>query len=153
MVARILSNSDLITVSKPCSKMSEQLFILASRKKFRFPSTKGELVVEQLWEMPLTSRNGFSVNDVAIAVKRELKSLEEESFVEITPNPRRDELASMLEILKTVIATRQEESRQKTEAAAKESLRRELQEAIATKKRENLTSGTLEELEARLAAI
>jgi hypothetical protein len=133
--------------------MSEQLFILASRKKFRFPSDKGDLVVEQLWEMPLTSRNGFSVNDVAIQVKRELKSLEEDSFVEISPNPRRDDLAAMLEILKTVIAVRQEESRQKTEAAAKASLRKELQEAIAAKKKENLTSGSLEELEARLAAL
>ncbi len=133
--------------------MSEQLFILASRKKFRFPSDKGDLVVEQLWEMPLTSRNGFSVNDVAIQVKRELRSLEEDSFVEISSNPRRDDLAAMLEILKTVIAVRQEESRQKTEAAAKASQRKELQEAIAAKKKENLTSGSLEELEARLAAL
>lgn len=110
-------------------------------------------MVEQLWEMPLTSRNGFSVNDVAIAVKRELRSLEEESFVEVAPNPRRDDLSAMLDILKEVIATRQEESRQRTEAAAKDSLRKELREAIDAKKKENLMSGSIEELEARLAAI
>ena len=77
--------------------MSENLFLLASRKKFRFPSVKGDLVVEQLWEMPLTSKNGFSVNDVAMAVKKELRTLEEDSFVEVSPNPRRDDLGAMLD--------------------------------------------------------
>lgn len=129
------------------------LFMLASREKFRFPSDKGDLTVEQLWDMPLTANNGFSVNNVAITVKRELRSLEEESFVEVAPNPRRDDLSAMLEILKTIIAIRQEENRKKTEAAARASEIKELQEAIVLKKRETLTSGSIEDLEAKLASL
>lgn len=133
--------------------MSENLFLLASRQKFRFPSTKGDLVVEQLWEMPLTSKNGFSVNDVAMAVKKELRTLEEDSFVEVSPNPRRDDLGAMLEILKTVISVRQEESRLKTEAAARATQAQKLREAIEAKKQQNLESSSIEELEAQLAAL
>ena len=134
--------------------MSEvNLFLLASRKKLRFPSDRGDLTTEQLWDIPLTSRSGFSVNNIAIAVNNELKSLEEESFVETSQNPRRDDLRAMLEILKTVIAVRQEEGKRRSEAAERASMREQIREAIEAKRREGLASSSLEELQARLAAL
>lgn len=134
--------------------MSEvNLFLLASRKKLRFPSDRGDLTTEQLWDIPLTSRSGFSVNNIAIAVNNELKSLEEESFVETSRNPRRDDLRAMLDILKTVIAVRQEEGKKRSEAAERASMREQIREAIEAKRREGLASSSLEELQARLAAL
>lgn len=134
--------------------MSEvNLFLLASRKKFRFPSDRGDLTVEQLWDIPLTSRSGFSVNNIAIAVNNELKSLEEESFVETSQNPRRDDLRAMLDILKAVIAIRQEEAKKRSEAAERASMRAQIQEAIEAKKREGLASASLEELQSKLAEL
>lgn len=127
--------------------MSEiNLFYIASRSKFRFPSTKGDLTVEQLWEMPLTSRNGFSVNDVAIRVNSELKSLEEESFVETSSNPRRTELRQMLDLIKTIIATRKQENEEATEAARKASLRKQIMDTIATKEKDQLSTMSIDEL-------
>jgi hypothetical protein len=128
----------------------DSLFLAATRNKLRFPSTRGDLVVEQLWDIPLTSKSGFSVNDIAVAVNRELKSLQDESFVDTSVNPRRDELFLSLEILKEVIRIRQDEAKQRTASAARESLRRQIQDAIATKQQEELTSGSVEELQARL---
>lgn len=134
--------------------MSEvNLFLLASRKKFRFPSDRGHLTVEQLWDIPLTSRSGFSVNNIAIAVNSELKSLEEESFVETSQNPRRDDLRAMLDILKAIIAVRQEEAKKRSEAAERASMREQIREAIEIKKREGLASASLEELHAKLAEL
>lgn len=134
--------------------MSEvNLFLLASRKKFRFPSERGELTVEQLWDIPLTSRNGFSVNNIAIEVNRELKSLEEESFVETSKNPRRDTLRAMLELLKSVISVRQEEAQKASEAAERATRRQAIMAAIEAKEREGLLSAPLDELKLQLAAL
>jgi hypothetical protein len=130
-----------------------EIFIEATRKKFRFPSDKGELTVEQLWDLPLTSRNGFNLNSVAIAVNTELRGLTEESFVEVNPNPRRSQLRDMLEIIKYVIATKQEENKAANERAAKETLKERIREAIAAKRNEQLNSTSLEELESQLAAL
>jgi hypothetical protein len=130
-----------------------EIFIEATRKKFRFPSEKGELTVEQLWDLPLTSRNGFNLNSVAIAVNTELRGLTEESFVEVNPNPRRAQLRDMREIIKYVIATKQEENKAANERAAKETLKERIREAIAAKRNEQLNSTSLEELEAQLAAL
>lgn len=114
---------------------------------------RGDLHLEQLWDMPLSARNGFSLDAVAVTVNRELKSMQEESFVEVSPNPRRGELEAMLEIVKTVIAIKQQEAKQKAEAESKTALKRQIREAIETKKQEGLASASLEELQAKLAEL
>lgn len=134
--------------------MSESnLFITASRKKFRFASERGDLTVENLWDLPLTSKNGFNLNAVAITVNAELKSLAEESFVETSTNPRRKDLENMLEIVKYVIAVKQDEAKAATERVAKQELKRKLREAIEAKEGEALQSASLEDLKAQLAAL
>lgn len=134
--------------------MSESnLFITASRKKFRFASERGDLTVENLWDLPLTSKNGFNLNAVAITVNAELKSLAEESFVETSTNPRRKDLENMLEIVKYVIAVKQDEAKAATERVAKQDLKRKLREAIEAKEGEALQSASLEDLKAQLAAL
>lgn len=131
----------------------DELFMIASRKKLRFTSDRGDLVVEQLWDMPLTAKNGFSLNSLAIAVNKELKSYEEESFVETSTNPRRNDLAIMLEILKIVIAIKQKEDKDRKEAASRAAMRQQIREAIEAKRQEGLSSLSLEDLEARLAEL
>ena len=129
------------------------LFITSSRKKFRFASERGDLTVENLWDLPLTSKNGFNLNAVAIGVNAELKSLAEESFVETSTNPRRKDLENMLEIVKYVIAVKQDEAKAATERVAKQELKRKLREAIEAKEGEALQSASLEDLKAQLAAL
>lgn len=129
------------------------LFVTASRKKFRFASERGELNIEQLWDLPLTSKNGFNLNAVAITVNSELKGLAEESFVETSSNPRRRELEQMLEIVKFIIAAKQDETKAASERLAKQAMRRKLQEAIEAKEDQALVGSSIEELKAQLAAL
>lgn len=132
--------------------MSE-LFITASRRKFRFPSDRGDLTVEQLWDLPLISRNGFNLNSVAIAINTELKGVAEESFVNTSSNPLRKDLENKLEIVKFVIGIKQEESTAANERIRKQELKRKLQEAIEVKEGQALLDASLEELKTQLAAI
>jgi hypothetical protein len=129
------------------------LFIVASRRKFRFASERGDLSLEQLWDLPLTSKNGFNLNAVAIAVNSELKGLAEESFVETSTNPRRRELEQMLEVVKYVISVKQEEAKAAQERVAKQELKRKLQDAIAAKEGRALLDASLDDLRAQLASI
>jgi len=129
------------------------LFVVASRRKFRFASERGDLSVEQLWDLPLTSKNGFNLNAVAIAVNSELKGLAEESFVETSTNPRRRELEQMLEVVKYVISVKQEEAKAAQERVAKQELKRKLQDAIAAKEGQALLDASLDDLRAQLASI
>lgn len=133
--------------------MTTNLFLIASRNKYRFPSEKGYLTVEQLWDLPLSSRTKFDLNNVAIAVNNELKSIAEESFVEASSNPRKGELERQLEIVKLIIATKQEENQKATDRAAKAALKAKIQEAIDAKKDDALRSASLEDLQAQLAAL
>lgn len=134
----------------------ESLFLLAARSKFRFPSTAGHLTAEMLWDLPLkTSRsNQASLNEVAVEINRKLKELGEESFVEHDAcTTERSDYQAQLDLVKFVIATKQEEARAATERRAKESLKAQIREAIAVKKSEALSSASLEDLEAQLAAL
>jgi len=58
------------------------MFEKASRSKLRFMSTKGLLTVEDLWDIPLTSKNGVSLDDIAKSLHKQIKESEETSFVE-----------------------------------------------------------------------
>jgi len=98
------------------------------------------------WANAAVARNGFSINDVAIRVNSELKSLEEESFVETSSNPRRTELRQMLDLIKIIIATRKKENEEATEAARKASLRKQIMDTIAAKEKDQLSTMSIDEL-------
>ncbi|MEW2477352.1 MULTISPECIES: hypothetical protein [Micromonospora] len=122
------------------------LFEKATREKFRYPSTKGLLTTEQLWELPLTAKSGFSLDDVARAVNAELKAVDTESFVATETNPAKATLETKLEVVKHVIAIRIAED-QAAKAAAAKKLEKEKLLAVLGRKQdavlENLTEAEL----------
>lgn len=82
------------------------IFETASRNKLRFQSTFGSLSVEQLWDLPLTSRGSSDdLDSLAKAANRDLKELEEESFV-VKSSIAKSELELPLEILKHIISSK-----------------------------------------------
>lgn len=133
--------------------MSKDLFLIASRQKYRFPSSRGELPSEQLWDIPLLSTNGFCLNEIAVALNTELKSLEETSFVAPLVNPRREEISDMLEIVKTVIAVKQKEAKEKTEETVRAQKKEKIRDLIEQKRTEGLAASSIDELEAMLAQL
>ena len=86
----------------------DNLFLQATREKFRFESPKGDLSVEQLWDLPLTSRTGFDLDTVAKAVNADLKASNEESFVNVNNNPAVSRLQAKLEVVKAIIEVKLE---------------------------------------------
>lgn len=80
------------------------LFEIATREKFRFASIKGELTVEQLWDVSLTSKTGFDLDTIACTVNQELKETDTESFVQTTVSSKRELLQQKLDIVKHIIA-------------------------------------------------
>ena len=127
------------------------LFEEASRTKLRFASNKGPLMAEQLWDLPLTSKSGFSLDDLARDVHKELKELDEVSFVATSTNPAKPVNELRMAILKHIIAIRVEENRAATERKAAQERVAMLEGLVAERKVEALKNRPVEELEAELA--
>jgi hypothetical protein len=129
------------------------IFEAASRQKLRFPSVRGELTAEQLWDLPLTARNDLSLDAVARAVNTELRASTTESFVATVRNAKADDYAVCLEIVKHIIAVRLEENANRTAAAARAAQREKIMSIMASKQDQVLEGKTLEELQAELLAL
>ena len=131
----------------------DNLFLQATREKFRFASPKGDLSAEQLWDLPLTSRTGFDLDTVAKAVNANLKSSNEESFVNVSNNPAVSRLQAQLEVVKAIIEVklaRAEATKKRVEKAAE---RPRLMEVLHSKKDQELQGLSLEEIERRLSQL
>lgn len=122
------------------------LFEKASRQKLRFDTVKGSLTIEDLWDLPLTSQRGASLDEIAKGLNRELKDTAQESFV--LPATTTNTLAQLkFDIVKHVIDVRQAENAAalvKREAAEK---KQRILGIIAKKQDEKLENTSLEELE------
>jgi len=130
------------------------IYKFAAQNSLRFPSLRGDLTAEQLFQLPLKARTGFDLDTVARTINAELKGASEESFVEdATADPRKQALAVSLDIVKDVIATKQAENRAAAARVQRAAERKKILDVIATKKDEKLSAASLEELEKQLAAL
>lgn len=123
----------------------------ATRNKLRFSSVRGDLTVEQLWDLPLSSKTGLDLDTVAKAVSRELNALAEESFVQTKSSPQKTLLALKLEIVVDVIHTIEAENEERRKRADKLAEKAFLEEVLHSKKEDALKGLSVEELEKRLA--
>jgi len=123
-------------------------FKIAARRKSRFPTSRGALTAEQLYDLGLAD-----LDTTARAINTELKSLTEDSFVALKPDPRKGELTDMLELVKEVIADKLADKARAEKRQTKAGLRRTLSEALARKKDEALSQASVEELQKQLDAL
>lgn len=130
---------------------TNDLFIIAARKAFRFPSNRGDLNIENIWNLPLVSANGFDLNNVAVELNRQLKNLTEESFVNTKPTPGKDIAELKLDLVKYVIAVKQEEQAKARRKAEKAAEREKLVQLLADKEDESLKNLSADEIRAKLA--
>lgn len=129
------------------------IFESATRNKLRFASARGELSVEQLWDVPLRSRDDFNLNAVAKSASKALKEISEESFVETskTPEHARRELA--LAVVKHIIDRKLVEEVRAEERAAKKQEKEKLLQILAEKQAGKLSELSEKELQKRIAAL
>lgn len=131
----------------------DNLFLQATREKFRFESNKGDLSVEQLWDLPLTSRTGFDLDTVAKAVNADLKASNEESFVNVNNNPAVSRLQAKLEVVKAIIEVKLAQAEATKKRAEKAAERQRLMEVLHSKKDQELQGLSVEEIERRLSQL
>ncbi len=134
-------------------KQMSNIFETATRKQYRYPSVKGDLTTEQLWELKLLSSNQFDLNNVAIALNKSLKAITEESFVSVKPTPGKVDLETKLEIVKHIIAYKQDEQAKARDAADKAAKREKLVQVLANKQDEALNNMSEDEIRAKLAEL
>lgn len=124
-------------------------FLKASRLKLRFRTTKGELSVEDLWDLSLTS-----LDSIAVSIDSQLgskKTFLVEPDRAVSSEQQLDQLR--LEILKEVLSTKQAEN-----AAARERSKRQAQLAFLKQLREDreiesLKSQPLDEINKQIAEL
>lgn len=131
-------------------------FELASRNKLRFPSPVGELTTEQLWDLPLLAPSlqrarAGDLDTVARTINANLKAVTEESFVSVKPNPAKAAYELQLEIVKHIIAVKQEEAAKAKDRAEKAEKRRKLLDALAQKEEQELGAKSKDEILKELA--
>lgn len=94
--------------------MTTNIFEYAARNKLRFASQRGDITVEQLWDVPLRSNDGFNLNAVAKSANEAVKAINEESFVETTRTTAHARVETAFEVVKHII-----DAKLADEAAAK----------------------------------
>lgn len=129
------------------------IFETATRTKLRVSTQKGDLSMEQLWDLPLTSAKGVSLDSIGQTVQRELRELSEDSLVETKPSPRKAVLSLSLNGIKHIIAVKQAENAAARDAAARATEKARLLEALDAKQNEALTDLTEDQIKAKLAEL
>jgi hypothetical protein len=134
--------------------MSEiNMFELATRQKLRFPSTKGLLTVEQLWDVPLRSQDDFNLDSIAKGVNKTLKALTEESFVSTERTPAHSKAEATLEIVKHIIQVKLAEEETAKRRAANKAEREKLLAILAEKQDGKLSELSERDLQKRINAL
>jgi uncharacterized protein YjiS (DUF1127 family) len=131
------------------------IFERAARAKLRFSSAVGDLITEQLFDLPLKAKRASAadLDSVAKDVSRALKAMTEESFVDEKPDARRTELELMMEVVKHVIESKKADIARAEKAAATLERKRKLFDALAQKDDQALAGMTREQIEAEIAAL
>lgn len=130
----------------------ENLFTTATKNKVRFLTSRGSIDVEQLWDMPLSSKDDFNLNVVAKTISRKIRADEEESFVTVKTTAN-DELTLMLDIVKFVIATKLDEAKEKASQSANKAKKELLLTALVSKENEAILAMTPEQIKEELAKL
>lgn len=127
------------------------IFEKATRVKLRFPTTRGELSVEDLWELPL--KGTLSLNSIAVKLKKEVSSTED--MIDLVDGDAANKESNIkmaktklaLEVVMHIIGVLKAERDARELREAQQSKLRLIDNALATKRQEQLTSGSIEDLE------
>ncbi len=128
--------------------MSPKDFELASRLKLRFNTPAGPLSVEDLWELPLTSRTQAKANldDIARSLHVRLKNSDDVSFVNKAPTitPNLDQLR--FDLVKYIIDDRLSAQEKAEKAEANRIKKQKLLAILEQKEDQTLMSASVDDI-------
>lgn len=131
----------------------QNIFEYATRNKLRFASPRGELTTEQLWEIPLRSRDDFNLNTIAKTANKALKDISEESFVETKKTAEQTRREMGLEVIKYIIDVKLAEEKAAETRATRKQEKEKLLQILAEKQAGKLSELSEKELQKRIAAL
>jgi len=130
------------------------MFEKASRRKLRFSTLRGDVSVEDLWDIPLVGRSGFSIDSIAKDVNKFIKNDSEESFVATTRKSKETSDAELkLEILKHVISVRLKEAEDAEKVVERKATKQKILSIIESKKDAALEGKSVDKLEEMLKSL
>lgn len=115
-----------------------------AKKKIRFETSKGNIGIEDLWDMPLESANGDSLDSLAVGYDKKLKE-ETKSFVK-SKSVANTLVQLKFDIVCDVIETKIEENKTKLARAEKAEKRKVILAAIARKESSEIDDASKDEL-------
>ena len=125
---------------------TENLFEMATRNKMRFPSTKGELSVEDLWDL--------SDKDLDVVYKnlkdQEVKSSEESLLDDANVDPK---LTAAIGIVKYIFTTKRNEKLAEKERINKKLTQKKYIDALSKKEDEAIEKMSEAELRAMIDSL
>ena len=125
---------------------TENLFEMATRSKLRFPSTKGELSVEDLWDL--------SDKDLDVVYKnlkdQEVKSSEESLLDDANVDPK---LTAAIGIVRYIFTTKRKEKLAEKERINKKLTQRNYIDALSKKQDEAIEKMSEAELRAMIDSL
>lgn len=129
------------------------MFEKASRLGLRFNSSKGDLTVEDLWKLPLTSTTGkVNLDDIAKDLYSKVKSDAVVSFVDVPPQAN-DEDKLAFDIVLHIIKVRKAENEAAQLAAANKEKKQRLLSVLASKEDQALSAMSIEDIRAQINAL
>ena len=129
------------------------MFQKAIRQKVRFNTVQGQLTVEDLWEIPLTSNKPVAnLDDIAKSLFQQLKESDSASFV-LKNKPADDTLLLKFEIVKHVIEVRLAEAEKAETIKVNREKKQRILAIIATKENEQLMGSSLDELRSMMESL
>lgn len=130
-------------------------FEAAARSRLRFPSPIGELTVEDLYDLPLTSLSGrANLDDLAKNAQREIRSeTEAQSFVEPGEGGPDPDAQLRFDLIRHVISVKVAERDAAADAHRRREEKQKILALISEKQDEALRGKSLEELQALVEAL
>ena len=123
-----------------------ELFIMATRRKFRFPF-KGQVSVEDLWDMSVRD-----LDSVFKLLNSQIKQANEESL--LTTKSKEDTiLEAKIAIVKYIVQVKQDDAAQAQNQMVQAEKKRRIMEIIANKQDAALQNLSVEELQKMLAGM
>lgn len=124
--------------------MNTDVFVAATRQKLRFPSNRGNVGVEDLWDLSLDE-----LDTIAKGINKQAKDSTEESFVKkVTVADKK--LTARLDIVVFIINTKLEEEEKRKTAAERRTKRNQLLELISQKENDAMSRKSIASLRAEL---
>ena len=130
------------------------IFAKAARTKLRINTKRGELTVEQLWDLPMTSEKGLSLNEIGVGAQHALRDMGDFSLVDTNkPNAERKKATLILDIVKFIIETKKAENAAQAQAAGNKAEKEMLMGIISQKQEQALRDMSEDEIMKRIAAL